>query len=163
MREELFTIPFAVAPPASLAGSRTPESRAYIPPSLRELRENGNPPTDSFLDATPSRAEMTHYFRTPAVKQEVNAVPRLLPFTVLLSLRDTTRRSYRGRLLAPRGALVCKNCVKSLETLWMHSECPRFFSCYSDIKCCDILLNNRILYIKGKIVYTQIKLTKLLK
>lgn len=112
-----------------------PRVSCMYPPSLRELRENGNPPTDSFLDATPSRAEMTHYFRIPAVKQEVNAVPRLLPFTVLLSLRDTTRRSYRGRLLAPRGAaLVCKNYIKSLETLRMHPECPRFFSSwYSQI------------------------------
>lgn len=126
MREELFTTPFAV--PRLARGVTNPRVSCIYPSSLRELRENGNPPTDSFLDATPSRAEMTHYFRRPAVKQEVNAVPRLLPFTVLPSLSDTTR-SYRSRLLAPRGAvLVCKNYVKSLETLRMHLECPQDFS-----------------------------------
>lgn len=115
----------------ALARSRTPKFVVHISLSLGELRENGNPPTDSFLGATPRGTEMTHYFRTPAVKQEVNATPRLLPFTVLFSLRDRTRRSYRGRMFALREAvLVCKNYVKFLETLRMHSECRRFFSRY---------------------------------
>lgn len=119
-------------------GVTNPRVPCIYPLLFRELRENGNPLADSFLGAARRRAEMTHYFRTPAVKQEVNAAPRLLPYTVLFSLRDTTRRSYRGRLFAPREtALVCRNCGKSSETLRMHPKCRRFSlgTGYETLRC----------------------------
>lgn len=74
MHDELFTaLPPPFASPQSAVGTSL----------LRDVRENGSSPPDSFLDAT-RRIEMTHYFRATAMKQEGNAVPRLPPFTAAL-------------------------------------------------------------------------------